>query len=186
MNERKMDVICKLNNIASAVCKMKDEKKFKKIETHVKKLNSTVERKKTVRKSSRKKKTMSKSMSMSHLSEPDLDTSKYDSIDNTNLPGTAPSMASSPSNDFLEPSRDRKINSEPELVEAPVSEPSELSEPSEPYEPSELVLPAPEQEPPEPSVPEPSVPEPSVPESSDPEPSVPEPLKGGSLSRRFY
>ena len=79
INERKMDVICKLNNIASAVCKMKDEKKFKKIETHVKKLNSTVERKKTVRKSSRKKKTMSKSMSMSHLSEPDLDTSKYDS-----------------------------------------------------------------------------------------------------------
>ena len=169
INERKMDVICKLNNIASAVCKMKDEKKFKKIETHVKKLNSNVERKKTVRKSSRKKKTMSKSMSMSHLSEPDLDTSKYDSIDNTNLPVTAPVVASSPSNDFLEPSRDRMMGESEQVP--PVSEPSEPSKPSKPSEPSELVLSEPDQEPSEPS----------VPESSDPEP-----LKGGSLSRRFY
>ena len=184
INERKMDVICKLNNIASAVCKMKDEKKFKKIETHVKKLNSTVERKKTVRKSPRKKKTMSKSMSMSHLSEPDLDTSKYDSIDNTNLPGTAPVVASSPSFDFLEPSRDRMMG---ESEQVPPESDQELSEPveapSEPVEaPSEPVeapgLDEVKSETVKEQLYDPDKGPDLLPEQSN--------LMGGSLSRRFY
>ena len=177
MNDRKMDVICKLNNIASAVCKMKDEKKFKKIETHVKKLNSTVERKKTIRKSPRKKKTISKSIS--NLSEPELDTSKYDSIDNTNLSDNAPVVASSLSNDFLE-NKDMTIDESDKVPPVPVEEPPVIDNSSPDQGPQEY------ESVPESPVSEPPVPEPSVPEPSVPEPSDPEPLKGGSLSRRFY